>query len=189
MLRGKKRSDSATGAAVEIRLRKRQHGATSIACRRDDGSITWQRSVSYFARHDLLHVAVESVLGFRNAFFGMVAAGRDINDFGTVDAQTGRKESLPLEAYWAEHIVGILQLDDARRERMPFVECQQLVRAGLTAQDLPMPEGFTEGALFGVREQFAALDAQWCALLSGETLSVAFPVCLPQTETGPTADR
>ena len=35
--------------------------------------------------HDLIHYVVETTLGYREAFFGLLAAGWDIQDFGAID--------------------------------------------------------------------------------------------------------
>ena len=36
----------------------------TLTCVRDDGTTTWQKSSEYFARHDLMHYAVETTLGY-----------------------------------------------------------------------------------------------------------------------------
>ena len=66
-----------------IRLTKRMDGGSVLRCVRADGSVTWQkqdRHAAFFALHDLTHFAVESTLGFRDGFFGLVAQGWDIDD-------------------------------------------------------------------------------------------------------------
>ena len=73
---------------------------------RPDGSATWERKdaryASFFARHDLTHYAVETTMGYRRGFYGLVAEGWDLSDFGSPWPR-GR---LPADAEPAELIVG-----------------------------------------------------------------------------------
>jgi len=67
-----------------IRLSKGKNDKSgTLTCLRDDGSSTWQKSSDYFAYHDLIHYAVETTLGFRDAFLGLVAKGKGLDEFGT----------------------------------------------------------------------------------------------------------
>lgn len=92
---------------MRIRFSKsRANKPPMLICLRDDGSSTWQASYDYFVYHDLIHYAVETTLHYRNAFWGLVAQGRDLDSFGTRD---GVKDTYPPEALWVERIVGALQ--------------------------------------------------------------------------------
>jgi hypothetical protein len=55
--------------------------ARSLTAVRPNGSRTWSRLHPFFPAHDLLHYAVETTLGFHEAFFGLLAAGWAIDDF------------------------------------------------------------------------------------------------------------
>jgi hypothetical protein len=50
----------------------------------------------------MLHYVVETTLGFREAFFGLIAQGRDIASFGTRD---GKKDTYTQEEGDAELLV------------------------------------------------------------------------------------
>jgi hypothetical protein len=82
-----------------------------LRCVRADGSATWQkqgtRHAAFFALHDLTHVAVESTLGFRNGFFGLVAQGWEIDD----TTGKGARGPLPSGAAEVEYIVGTLDAE------------------------------------------------------------------------------
>src|SRR2546423_13823470 len=99
-----------------IRIKKPADGRTALSCTRADGSTPWQRQeggqARFLPRHDLTHYAVESVLGIRNGFYGLVAAGWDLSDFGTPWPR-GR---IPPEANLAEIIVGFLDRERASGE-------------------------------------------------------------------------
>ena len=58
-----------------------------MSCTRADGTVTRQRQdpakAQFFVRHDLTHYALETVLGHRRGFYGLVAEGWDFTDFGS----------------------------------------------------------------------------------------------------------
>jgi hypothetical protein len=72
---------------IVVRIKKGTDGRTSLSCERSDGTTTWQRQeggqARFFPRHDLTHYAVETVLGHRKGFYGLLAAGWDLSDFGS----------------------------------------------------------------------------------------------------------
>src|SRR5438477_11723545 len=98
-------------ASITIRIKKNSDGRTSLSCTRADGTTTWQRQeggqAAFFPRHDLTHYAVETVLAHRNGFYGLVAAGWALSDFGSPWAR-GR---LPAVANLTELIVGFFDLE------------------------------------------------------------------------------
>jgi hypothetical protein len=94
---------------MKIELKKGKDGPSTLACVRLDGTRTWAKLHPFFPRHDLTHCAVESVLGFDSAFFGLVAAGWALGDFG----QRGASGRLPTEARWAESLAGLLDREQA----------------------------------------------------------------------------
>jgi hypothetical protein len=91
-----------------IQITKRPDGGSVLRCVRADGSTTWQkqesRQAEFFALHDLPHFAVESVLGFRRGFFGLVAEGWEIGE----TTGKGARGPLPGETTALEYIVGSL---------------------------------------------------------------------------------
>ena len=103
-----------------IRIKKKTDGSAALSCVRADGSTTWQRQDGqqgrFFPLHDLTHYAVESVLGFHNAFFGLLASGWDISDFEKKEMRT----RMPGEALLAELIVGFFDLEPRHRPARPL---------------------------------------------------------------------
>lgn len=68
---------------LTIRLKKGRDGPHTLACTRADGSVTVQHNRhDFFPPHDLTHYAVESVLDYDCGFYGLVADGWDLADFG-----------------------------------------------------------------------------------------------------------
>ena len=75
--------------------------------------------------HDLVHYSVESVLGFRDAFFGLVAQGWDFKDF----ARPWPRGQLPAEAVLAEGFVGEIWRVFLLRESLTAAELNERVSA------------------------------------------------------------
>ena len=96
-----------------VEIVKRADGAGVLRCTRADGSVTWQKQVprhaTHLAPHDLTHFAVETTLGFRRGFFGLLASGWEMED----TTGKGAREPLPLEAGVVEHIVGLFDSERA----------------------------------------------------------------------------
>src|SRR5262245_8645078 len=91
--------------ALVLELKKSRDARPNLACVRADGSRTWARVHPFFPTHDLTHCALEYALGFDQAFLWLIAQGWDLEDF----ARPGTAGLLPLQAQWAEHLVGLLE--------------------------------------------------------------------------------
>ncbi len=97
---------------LRIEIVKRADGGGLLRCIRQDGSATWQkqeRHAAHFALHDLTHFAVETVLGYRRGFFGLVAEVWDLED----TTGKGKRGPLPDEATEVEKIVGLFDSERA----------------------------------------------------------------------------
>jgi hypothetical protein len=161
---------------LTIRLAKHTDGAT-LTCVRADGSLTWQRqrntAAAFFPRHDLTHYAVESVLGYRRGFYGLVAAGWNISDFGA----PWPRGPLPADMDPAEVVVGLL---DAERASMtgggaPWTaaELSQQAAVFYDARALDArPPVVTDDQLAAVRTLLRELFARWDALAPCEILDL-----------------
>jgi hypothetical protein len=155
---------------MTIKLTKGEHKPDTLTCVRDDGSVTWTRLHDSFAQHDLAHYVVETALDFRHAFYGLVAAGRDIDSFGT---KRGQKDVLPPEAIQAEMIVGLLQTE--AWDGTPYTDFLELLAAKSGA--VAVPEQLTVARLAEIRTKVRALWTQWAALPVGQTLELPFVAC------------
>ena len=143
--------------------------------RRADGTTTWQKragpTADFFAIHDLTHYAVETELGFRRAFYGLVAEGWDLSDFGT----PWPRGPLPGEALPAEVIVGCF--DTARAAHAPLTaeECNASAARYFANAGLPSPVSVTDDALGRIRDRLSNLLWRWHALPPRESLEISFP--------------
>jgi len=154
-----------------IQLKKGRDGPSTLACVRADGSRTWSKLHPFFPVHDLTHCAVETVLGFREAFFGSVASGWSIDDF----AEPGTASRLSTEAVVAECIVGIFDLERAGGQVYTAEEFNAALAAALRGQRMPAFRELEERELQRVRALRAELVSRWWAVAPGDTLEVAFP--------------
>lgn len=158
-------------ATMLLRFIKGKNRPGILTCVRDDGSCTWQRCSAFFAYHDLIHYAVETTLGFSEAFFGLVARGKGLDDFGT---RNGIKDTYTVEEGLAEHIVGALQYAGTPgftdRSAAEFLDALTHSCAGL---NYPAP-AVTLEQITGIRALVADLHRQWDDLPDGETLELVF---------------
>ena len=155
-----------------IQLKKGSDGPSTLACVRADGTRTWGKEHPFFPTHDLTHCAVESVLGFDQAFFGLIASGWNIDDF----VQPGASRKLPLQAIVAEHVVGVLDRERLLPQPMPSPVFNEQVLASLPEDKRAAFARLSDTQLSQVRALRAALEAHWNRLPAGSTLQVEFPI-------------
>jgi len=159
---------------IVIRIKKGADGRTSLSCARADGTTTWQRQegaqASFFPRHDLTHYAVETVLGHRGGFYGLVAAGWDLSDFGT----PWPRGKLPKDANLSEMIVGFFDRERATGQIGTADELNGQLATFCAEHELPAPEKLTEEDLSRVRQKRAELFVQWETVQPGGVLELVF---------------
>jgi hypothetical protein len=154
-----------------IEMKKSGDGAPALACVRADGSRTWARLHPFFPVHDLTHYAVESVLGFREAFFGLVASGWGLDDF----TRPGAAARIPNEGRWAESLVGLLDLERASGRAWPASEINEALAASLAGQGAAAFRPIREDELAKIRVLRDRLRREWEGLHPGGTLTIPFP--------------
>jgi len=154
----------------------RSKGVPVLTCVRDDGSSTYSKSRhgEFFALHDLLHYAVESTLGLRDSFFGLVARGWTIADFN----EPGISDKLPPEAGQTEYIVGLLLQDSLTGEPGSAKEFNRTLMASYAQRNrrgLPPPHPLSDDELRRIHERYTELLARYRSLEPGQHLEVSFP--------------
>jgi hypothetical protein len=159
---------------LRIELTKHADGGSVLRCTRADGSVTWQRhhgpQAAFFPLHDLTHYAIESELGFRQGFFGLIADGWDIADTGG----KGARGALPEEAIAVEHLVGSMDVQRGSGTRWSAAELNDQVARQAALGGRAMPRAWTDDELVRARERIAILIEQWTALPPDRTLVLAF---------------
>lgn len=166
-------------AELAIAITRHRDGSTILRLTRADGSATWQRNRgatgAFFPPHDLTHHAVETVLGHRRGFYGLVAEGWDLGDFGPPWPR-GRLDAMDP----SELIVGFLDrtgLDEARAASAAELNAA----AAIYFAERPDALGgiarwrdLTDVELAAVRAEARALIARWQAVPPGGTLTLGF---------------
>jgi hypothetical protein len=158
-----------------IRLTKAKNSGKQdrLTCVRDDGSQTSWALSSHFAQHDLLHYVVETTLGLEEAFFGLIARGREIDSFGTRD---GEKDVYTKDEGDAELIVGLLQGQMQTGDLPGHDEFLAMLSLTCEKRDWPVPQYFSEEQLDDIKQQISDLEAKWQRLPSGESMELVFPM-------------
>ena len=146
-----------------------KHKPDTLTCIRDDGSVTWTHLYRGFAIQDLAHYVVETTLGFKNAFFGLVAKGYDIPDFNEPKAK--RPFEIPKEAINTEVIVGLLQTDLLESLRGNAERCE-LFRDYSTL----LPVSIIDAQLETMEQKLQVLLQQWHNLQPGESMTLQFDI-------------
>lgn len=159
---------------MKIQLKKGKDGRSSLACVRPDGSRTWARLHPFFPVHDLTHCSVETVFGFRSAFFGLVASGWELDSFDAPDQRRG----MPAEALWAECIVGLFDQERAMDGPWTAEAFSHALAASLAGIKAAPFRSVTDDELARVRTLRDELATRWRALPPGETLEVPFPAAV-----------
>jgi len=155
-----------------IQLKKGRDGPATLACVRGDGSRTWGKEHPFFPVHDITHCVVESVLGFDQGFFGLIATGWEIDDF----AKPGASRRMPFQAIVAEHVVGVFDRERALLEPMQSPEFNETVIASLPPAQRDAFTPLERAQLAQVRALRQALESRWHGLSLGATMEVKFPL-------------
>jgi hypothetical protein len=160
--------------ALRVQITKRTDGGAVLKCIRADGSETWQKQqghqAAFFPLHDLTHFAVESELGIRDAFYGLIADGWSIDDTGA----RGVAAKLPPDAIFVENVVGTLDSERASGSRWTAAEFNENTERFALNGGRPVPRKLTDDELARVRKRRAELFSQWSELQPGQTLELTF---------------
>lgn len=166
--------DAAAFAPLELRLGRRADATVLFELRRRDGTSTWEKrsgpTAEFFSAHDLTHFVVESELGFRDAFYGLVARGWDLRDFG----RPWPRGPLPPEALLAEVLVGYLDVTRASGHPLTADDCNRSVRDYFAATTHTVDLVITDAALERIRARLHDLLHRWNELKPSETLALSF---------------
>lgn len=160
---------------LTIRLKKKTDGSAALTCVRADGTTTWQRQDgrlgAFFPLHDLTHYAVETVLGFRRAFYGLLAEGWDIATFN----EPGIARRLPEDAALAEVIVGFFDAERASGTISSAEDFNWKLDTYFAEHEVAAPAfRMTDEALANIREVRGGLFSRWRDLPAGDTLELSF---------------
>jgi hypothetical protein len=164
-----------TPPLLTLRFAIKRDGTPVLSVTRRDGSVAWQRQKHFFPVHDLGHYAIESVLGLRQAFWGMVADGWEFADFGT----PWPRGPMPnvAEALLAEVTAGWLDTfaRDVRDDETGSAELNAHLEGYCAQHGMEAPRTLTPGEFARIRGMRADLARRWHALAPGEAMELRFP--------------
>lgn len=149
-----------------LRLAKAADGPVLLTFMRDDGSTTSRQVSPLFVHHELMHFAVESVLQLDYGQFGLIAGGRDAEEF-----DAAARNWLPIEAHHAEVIVCALEAESHSARPEDF---EDNVRAICNDVGVPLPADINPALLDAIRAEFRGLVTRWRALPAGGQLDLPF---------------
>lgn len=155
---------------MEILFTKTGKEEHVFSCKRKDGSTTWKHTGEFFMLHDLCHYAVETILPLRNAFFGMLASGTDINDFDLPKEQ--RIFQLTDEALFAEQLVNMVIIDYTQGRMENLIEIFTSIYD--TDNGSFLMQNLTEEKLEKIRTIYSELLTQWEAIPLSGVLKLSF---------------
>ena len=160
--------------ALTIRIKKNKDGTAALSCTRADGTVTWQKQQgqqgAFFPRHDLTHYAVETVLGHRRGFYGVVADGWDISDFGV----PWPKGPMPADMDPSELIVGFLDTERASGVIWDASDLEAKAAQYFEMHNIDAKLSITNDELWKIRQRRGELFKMWEAVPPGETLELEF---------------
>jgi len=158
---------------LQIHLKKEYNKPTTLNCTRENGSITYSKIQLDFEIHDIAHYVVEKQLRLKNAFYGLLSQGYQINDFMLPNQKRPealQPQNLPSEALATEHLVNLLTIDfmQANNEMEITKELNDI----LMKNKLSFPEIVSPEKIVLMQKELANLMNQWHKLRSGETLEM-----------------
>ncbi|MEE8154426.1 MAG: hypothetical protein V3T53_05645 [Phycisphaerales bacterium] len=161
-----------------IRLKKGRGKPDVLTCIRSDGSTTWTR-LRIPAQHDLVHYVVETTLGLRDSFYGLVARGVDITDFEKPKEQ--QTFQTPIEAVHTEYIVGLLQMELANGA--PYEDFNAQLRAMCEQNRFSAPPEIEPEVIQRIRQAVSAILYEWQTVAPGQTFELTYNERQPQMST------
>jgi hypothetical protein len=157
-----------------IRIKKKRDGSAALSCHRPDGSVTWQRQDGnqgrFFPLHDLTHYAVETVLSHPRGFWGLVAEGWSLTDFGN----PWPRGPLPVAALASELIVGFLDRERAGGVEWSAADFNEGAATYYAQHGMKGSCVISDDELDRIRAHRRELFARWGALPAGQTLELRF---------------
>ena len=158
---------------LRLKFKKKADAHAVFTAVREDGSSTSTTigaHTGFGPVHDLTHYVVETSLGLKNGFLGLLAAGRNVEDFNH-----DSKHWLPEEAQIAEAIAGQLSQDSMTGRPLSVEDFNWTVRDVLSRSGVKLaaPE-LTAFELSALHAKLAELRRKWDSIAIGETLELQF---------------
>ncbi len=156
-----------------IQLKKGISKPSILTCIRTDQTRTWSKLHQGTETHDLAHYAVEKVMGYTTAFYGILNEGFNITDFELPKDKRPeplQPKNLHVTAIQTEHIVNLLQVEFLNSgENSNFISSLKDI---LIEHNIPFPDDFDSNKLDQIRQLYSELLFKWGSLGDGEQLEL-----------------
>ncbi len=138
---------------------------------RSDGTSTWQEAEPFLILHDLTHYAVETTLGTKQGFYGLLQEGLDITDFEKKQKIT--PQTLPREAIRTEILVTLFLTE--LNDQQPLTDFNHTFAETIRSYGIEATP-LNENQLASIRTLLDNLIKKWKNLSSGSTLALRYPI-------------
>jgi len=158
---------------LKIRIKKENHKSSTLTCIREDGSITYSKIQGDFEIHDIAHYVVEKQLQLKNAFYGLLSQGYQINDFMLPKderPQALKPQNLPSEALSTEHLVNLLTIDFMGNGGE--MDIAKTLISILQEKGLSFPHEVNSKKVISMQKELIDLMDKWNGLQSSEALEM-----------------
>ncbi|MCK6445737.1 MAG: hypothetical protein L6Q99_05035 [Planctomycetes bacterium] len=155
---------------MRVRFKKATDGKHSLACERTDGSQTWAHVHPAIVTHDFVHWALETTLGLKRGFWGLIASGMDLRSF----MEPGATKMLPEEAAWTEFAVGSIWRDSWGQSPLDADGVIEELALRAEQHGWKTQRSISEVDLERIRAKIAELNGRWLAIEPGGALELVF---------------
>lgn len=155
---------------MKITFKKRSDTKHVVSYSTPLGVEHWFEADDFLVLHDLSHFALESILHFRTAFWGLMEQGISQEVFENKDARNAL--SLSHDAWYAEHLANLflMELSQGRWE-----DIQKIFISALRQTNPEIPLFHLENKeVEKIRALLVRLVAEWNSLGSGDKMEVEF---------------
>ena len=147
--------------------------ADMLTCIRTDGSSTWHEMPRQgILPHDAFHFVVESTLGWHDAFFGQVAAGRSLTDVMKKLHGGSATWTKNTQALQSESVIECLEAEQWGGPSDPAEFAQRIVRTS-RRHGVPPPD-ITAEEVERIRIALREFGAVWRPLPPGGSVERTF---------------
>jgi len=160
---------------LQIRLKKEYNKPSTLNCIRENGSTTYSKIQLDFEIYDIAHYVVEKQLRLKNAFYGLLSQGYQINDFMLPNEKRPealQPQNLRSEALATEHLVNLLTIYFMQTDSE--MEIAKELNNILQEKNLSFPEKVSPEKIILIQKELANLMNRWHKLKSSETLEMIF---------------
>lgn len=158
---------------LKIRIKKENHKSSTLTCTREDGSVTYSKIQDDFEIHDIAHYVVEQQLQLKNAFYGLLSQGYQINEFMLPKDKRPhalRPQNLPPEALATEHLVNLLTIDFMGNGGE--IDISKTLESILQENGLSFPQEVKGERVISMQRELVDLMDKWNSVQSGEALEM-----------------